>query len=92
MSLYRGSLYLSGMCKTSVRLGFCTTTSSLLSQTLSVAAAYSYIHCPVFSAHGSFLLSNAAVEYEVIWGWTTEDFQFAVRARLNKLSDKCDEH
>ncbi|KAJ3013797.1 hypothetical protein HKX48_005517 [Thoreauomyces humboldtii] len=43
---------------------------------------YSYFHCPVFGAHGSFLLTNGTVENAVTWdlGSLTEDFQFAVKA------------
>ncbi|TPX61528.1 hypothetical protein PhCBS80983_g01019 [Powellomyces hirtus] len=43
---------------------------------------YTYFHCPVFGAHGSFLLTNGAVENAVTWdlGSLTEDFQFAVQA------------
>lgn len=50
---------------------------------------YSYFHAPIFGAHGSFLLSNGAVENEVTWdlGSLTEDFQFAVHAW--ELGYKC---
>lgn len=43
---------------------------------------YSYFHRPVFGAHGSFLLSNGAVENEVTWdlGSLTEDYEFAMQA------------
>ncbi|KAI8908361.1 glycosyl transferase family group 2-domain-containing protein [Gorgonomyces haynaldii] len=50
---------------------------------------YSYFHRPVFGAHGSFLLTNGAVENAVTWdlGSLTEDFQFAVHAW--ELGYKC---
>jgi hypothetical protein len=43
---------------------------------------YSYFHRPVFGAHGSFLLTNGAVENAVTWnlGSLTEDYQFAMNA------------
>jgi hypothetical protein len=43
---------------------------------------YTYFNRPVFGAHGSFLLTNGAVENAVTWdlGSLTEDFQFAVHA------------
>ncbi|KAI8819193.1 glycosyl transferase family group 2-domain-containing protein [Fimicolochytrium jonesii] len=43
---------------------------------------YTYFHRPIFGAHGSFLLTNGAVENAVTWdlGSLTEDFQFAVKA------------
>lgn len=43
---------------------------------------YSYFHRPVFGAHGSFLLSNGAVENDVTWdlGSLTEDYEFAMHA------------
>jgi hypothetical protein len=43
---------------------------------------YSYFHRPVFGAHGSFLLTNGAVENEVTWdlGSLTEDYEFAMQA------------
>lgn len=43
---------------------------------------YSYFHRPIFGAHGSFLLSNGAVENEVTWdlGSLTEDYEFAMQA------------
>ncbi|KND04364.1 uncharacterized protein SPPG_00093 [Spizellomyces punctatus DAOM BR117] len=50
---------------------------------------YTYLRRPVFGAHGSFLLTNGAVENAVTWdlGSLTEDFQFAVSAW--KLGFKC---
>ena len=50
---------------------------------------YSYFHRPVFGAHGSFLLSNGAVENEVTWdlGSLTEDYEFAMSAW--RLGYKC---
>lgn len=46
------------------------------------ALQYSYFHCPVFGAHGSFLLTNGAVENEITWdlGSLTEDYEFAMHA------------
>jgi hypothetical protein len=43
---------------------------------------YSYFHRPIFGAHGSFLLTNGAVENEVTWdlGSLTEDYEFAMQA------------
>ncbi|KAI8894758.1 glycosyl transferase family group 2-domain-containing protein [Globomyces pollinis-pini] len=43
---------------------------------------YSYFHRPIFGAHGSFLLTNGAVENEVGWdlGSLTEDYEFAMKA------------
>ncbi|KAJ3369914.1 hypothetical protein HDU91_006762, partial [Kappamyces sp. JEL0680] len=50
---------------------------------------YSYFHRPIFGAHGSFLLTNGAVENEVTWdlGSLTEDYEFAMSAW--KLGYKC---
>ncbi|KAI9093863.1 glycosyl transferase family group 2-domain-containing protein [Phlyctochytrium arcticum] len=50
---------------------------------------YSYFRRPIFGAHGSFLLTNGAVENAVTWdlGSLTEDFQFAVKAW--QLGYKC---
>ena len=43
---------------------------------------YTYLHRPVFGAHGSFLLTNGQVENEITWdlGSLTEDYQFAMKA------------
>lgn len=43
---------------------------------------YTYFKRPIFGAHGSFLLSNGAVENAVTWdlGSLTEDYQFAMHA------------
>ncbi|RKO88787.1 glycosyl transferase family group 2-domain-containing protein [Blyttiomyces helicus] len=43
---------------------------------------YTYLNFPAFGAHGSFLLTNGAVENEVTWdlGSLTEDYQFAMHA------------
>eukprot|EP00842_Homolaphlyctis_polyrhiza_P006716 jgi/Hompol1/7045/HPOL_001643-RA len=43
---------------------------------------YTYMHRPVFGAHGSFLLMNGEVENAVTWdlGSLTEDYQFATHA------------
>lgn len=43
---------------------------------------YTYMHRPIFGAHGSFLLTNGEVENAVTWdlGSLTEDFQFAIHA------------
>ncbi|RKO89675.1 glycosyl transferase family group 2-domain-containing protein [Blyttiomyces helicus] len=46
------------------------------------ALQYTYFRMPVFGAHGSFLLTNGAVENSVTWdlGSLTEDYQFAMHA------------
>ncbi|KAI9193277.1 glycosyl transferase family group 2-domain-containing protein [Polychytrium aggregatum] len=43
---------------------------------------YTYFKRPIFGAHGSFLLTNGAVENAVTWdlGSLTEDYQFAMVA------------
>lgn len=43
---------------------------------------YKIIHSPIFGAHGSFLLTNGALENEVTWeiGGMTEDFEFALKS------------
>lgn len=43
---------------------------------------YTYLHRPIFGAHGSFLLTNGEVENQVTWdlGSLTEDFEFALQA------------
>ncbi|KXS20062.1 glycosyltransferase family 2 protein [Gonapodya prolifera JEL478] len=43
---------------------------------------YTYVHVPVFGAHGSFLLTNGAVENSVTWDVAslTEDYAFVNRA------------
>jgi cellulose synthase/poly-beta-1,6-N-acetylglucosamine synthase-like glycosyltransferase len=43
---------------------------------------YTYLHSPIFGAHGSFLLVNGVVENSVTWNLDslTEDYQFATEA------------
>lgn len=50
---------------------------------------YTFLHTPIFGAHGSFLLTNGNVENAVTWdlGSLTEDYQFAVNA--SELGFKC---
>lgn len=43
---------------------------------------YKIFHRPIFGAHGSFLLTNGALENEITWeiAGMTEDFEFALNA------------
>ena len=52
---------------------------------------YKIIHQPIFGAHGSFLLTNGALENDITWeiSGMTEDFEFALRSWIKGY--KCGE-
>ena len=52
---------------------------------------YKTIHQPIFGAHGSFLLTNGALENDITWeiSGMTEDFEFALRSWMKGY--KCGE-
>ena len=52
---------------------------------------YKTIHQPIFGAHGSFLLTNGALENDITWeiSGMTEDFEFALRSWIKGY--KCGE-